>query len=154
MHANNVDLRGMPVQHIAKVASRASFMVQCLALCSLLRDPGNLRLTIKYSVALILPPSMARRVTACIDQEAGFSFRLPHKLTLSRARMSLDVAYICFHRDLNHQRLEAGGVVRYAILDSSPQGHRNFERINVMTIAKRDLHQMLLDTNLLRYFWV
>jgi hypothetical protein len=152
MHANIVDLRGVPAHKHGKAAYHATFLVQCLAVCNLLRDSGNLRLAIKYAVALTLPPSMARLVTARIDAEDGFSFHLPHKSTLSRARMALDVGYMCFIRELNHRRLDRG-VVRYAMLDSSPQGHRDFLLINITTIDKVQLHQMLLDTNVLQQFW-
>lgn len=54
--------------------------------------------------------------------------------TLTRARLTIDIAHCLHYRAQNTAQLEAGGCVRYILVDSSPQFHRDYEMVLTKSI--------------------
>jgi len=119
------------------MAYKASFLIQCVCLSHAVHDSKNLSKVLQRAVTLALPPSLARVITACL---LDGSIRVPSKATLSRSRIAVDVAFMSWHRMRSKRcRAEGGGAVRYIMMDSSPQGHHNYELIQQTSVLYCDL---------------
>ena len=147
------DVRGVAPGGFGLLSYRTSYLINVLVVCSLLRDSSRLRMAVKYAVALVLPPSMATQIARHVDAEGRAGLHIPDKSTISRARFMLDVALMCFFREYNHRMLAGGGMARYGMLDSSPQGGRDLLLVSVMSIPRDRLPELFICANQLHSFW-
>ena len=127
-----------------KMAYRSTFIIQCLLLSSHLRDAGDLKQVVVQAVKLVLPESLAKIVLGALERQDGDRVRLPTATRISRARMTVDAAYMLHCRQQNHEACANGGMVRYVMVDASVQGHFDFELIRVTSMRTCDTGNMYL----------
>ena len=121
---------------------KVSFLLQCVVMSHMLRDSGQLMYSIRSVVQLIVPPAISAVILERLSAEDPLRLDLPSPSTLTRARFALDTAYMSYCRAQMKSSFAKGGCKRYYMMDSSPQGHRDYELISVMSIETQDLDGM------------
>ena len=133
---------------------QASFIIQCLLLGSHLRDVSNLKKVLLTAVNVALPKIFAEAVVETIRSDPyGLGLRVPSPSKITRARLSADVALMLHRRDVNRTADESGGCVRYVMVDSSVQGHYDFELVRITSIKHSDCKEMFLHAMELHNLW-
>ena len=128
----------------SRLAYQSSFLIQCLLLSSHLRDASDLKEVVVRAVRLVLPRAFAETVLQGIEGQGAGQVKLPSASRLSRARFAVDVAYMLYCREQNAVAEQSGGVIRYVMVDSSVQGHFDFELIRVTSIKSNQIGDMYL----------
>jgi hypothetical protein len=123
---------------------KVQFLVECVLLSGLLHVDGSLKQALQGAVRLCLPPHVANVVSQTLDNG---SLQIPSGSTISRRRLMVDVAYMMHRRALNDKF--GRGAVRYIMVDSSPQGGRDYELVVVTSIAGPCLLQAFRDARCL-----
>ena len=129
----------------ARLPYRASFIIQCLLLSGFLRDSSDLQEVVIRAVRLVLPETLGHAVLQSLegsDSASGQKLKLPSAAKVSRARFAADVAYMLHCRNMNQEAERAGGLTRYVMVDSSVQGHYDFELIRVTSLRTNQLGEM------------
>ena len=110
-------------------------VVDMVMLADKLRDAGNLAEVIQRVLRVVFPPDLNEMV-------ASFTARVKklHKSQISRAHLTLDVAFMLHKRVEN---LQCPSKVRYLMWDSSPQFGRDYQMSLVQEIRKEDLPLVL-----------
>lgn len=117
------------------VAYRTGFLLECLILSFDLRSASTLSSSLQHAVRT-LPPAWSSSLKALLHG----SHSMPAPATMSRARLYVDVGFMLykqayFSRLLGERQLP----VVYGLVDSSPQGGRNWELTQIDYIAGADL---------------
>ena len=94
--------------------------------CQYLKSDHKLRESCIWMLKLTLPKSVATHYCQKL-QGSPEPMRLPSASTITRTRGRIDVAWMIIFRKLLHFMLSNGGVSIYPMVDSSPQGNRNYE---------------------------
>ena len=120
-----------------KVSTEA--LVNMLLFSETVNDSGRLKLAVEQALRSIFPPEMCQGM---LDASAVAIAALPHKATLSRFKLSLDVGFMLFYRLCNMKHQEAGTTqCKYLVWDSSPQFNRDYELALVESVAEDDLRR-------------
>ena len=102
---------------------QSAFLLECLVMSFALRDAGTLETSFKQAVRLLPPVWSSSLGNLMRDGQC-----MPSAATLSRARLYVDVGYMLFrqnyHEGLIHEEFPPA---LYGLIDSSPQGGRNWE---------------------------
>eukprot|EP00971_Amphidinium_carterae_P135327 2681698-Amphidinium_carterae.3 len=114
---------------------RIESLIQALMIAEDLSADGNLRSTLVAVCRYLMPHDVAQRYTATLQDPTT---KVPSKFVLSRARCTIDVAYMLHWRRINS---EDGDAVRYVTVDSSPQYHRDYLAVLVKHIPSTALEQ-------------
>jgi hypothetical protein len=100
---------------------RIGFLLECLVLSFGIRSASDLQVVLGHAVQL-LPPAWRSSLAALMKADAT----LPSAATMTRARLYVDVAYMLLKRKQFETLLESRPVF-FGLIDSSPQGGRNWE---------------------------
>lgn len=134
---------GVDVLH-NNVPYNAAFMINVLVQADMLRSDADLSDHVKRSVRMLLPPCLAAPVCELVDNA-----KLPHKSTISRWRLLLDTSLMLWHRGQRGASVSNAGFVRWMMVDSSPQGHRDYEMVMSSFAKVNDLSRMMYIVNAL-----
>ena len=148
LHQGVLQLRGR-VNSAGQLPYQASFLLKTLLMCSHLRDCSDLKKVLRRAMDMVLPKSLAHELTTKF-LESGDKLKLPKPSKLSRARFMLDTSLMVFNRQTNAKDLlfaqkEQCGPIRFAMVDSSVQGHYNLELLRVVSIAADHAAELLVD---------
>ena len=130
---------------------RAAFVIEVLMQCDLLVSDASLQDSVKQALKLILPRSLLPMFLQMVEQH-GF----PGRSQISRWRLLLDAAFMLQVRAERRLHWQQGQrFVRWMMVDSSPQGGRDYELIVMSRALVADLphalslleimHNMCLD---------
>ena len=122
---------------------KASFLIQTLIMRAMLANDAALREVIAMACKMVLPATIQGQVLSVIENPHDFP--LPHQSTVSRWRVCLDAAFMMYCR----QHYPPSGFIRYAMVDSSPQGGRDYELIVVCHVVQEQLPQLVRAANAL-----
>ena len=107
----------------AKTTShRTAYLFKCFLLSGLLRSDDSLADTLLLAARTLLPVAVADMFA---DQMHDKSARPPHKSTISRKRLIVDVAHMLYMRQVFDDVLQQKCAI-YIQIDSSPQGLYSF----------------------------
>ena len=121
--ANSLAIRGR-VGGSSRVPYQASYLVKCIVLCFHLRDAASLRKVLERAVDIIVPKGFAEAV---LQPLKSGELKVPSASKISRARLTVDVAFMLSQREANKAAVRNS--VHYVMADSSVQGHRDFELV-------------------------
>ena len=93
-------------------------MMNCFFLCGLLQNKNVLADVLKMACRILLPGNQADTI---LGSFADRMRPIPHKSTLSRLALRVDVAYLLYTRRRLQESLDDGGLVVYPMVDASPQ---------------------------------
>jgi hypothetical protein len=111
---------------LQKFASyKAGFLLECLVLTFALRSASDLKSTLVHAVQ-VLPPVWRSSLLSLMRDDAS----LPSAATLTRARLLVDVAFMLMQQRIFRDLLQTRPVL-YGLVDSSPQGGRNWELFEI-----------------------
>ena len=144
MHQGILSTRGRVTA--SNLPYQAAFLIKCLMLSCYLRDSKNLKKVLERSVEAVVPRSMSGAVL-----EALKDVHLPTPTKLSRARFIVDVAFMLFKRTVHSSSLDSS--VRYIMVDSSVQGHHDFELIRATTLDLTSAADMYAAAQELQTLW-
>ena len=150
------DVHGRGLSSERPLAFKAAFLVQCLVLCNMLKSDGSLLQVVRSAVSMVLPSWLATPIVQRLECDApdGDRIVLPHESTISRARLSVDTAYMSLMSSRLQKEIAANErCVRYYLVDSSPQGHRNYELISETKFSRRDGPRLLEAAHCLERLW-
>ena len=117
----------------AGTQDRMRHLIRCLFLAEDLVADGSLKAVLTQAVCILLNPEAAAELIASVAQA-----HIPDKSELSRARLTIDVAHCLHWRSRNTAHMEEGSV-RYVLIDSSPQFHRDYELVLTKSIRVEHL---------------
>ena len=143
-HSGIVEARGRA--SFRNLPYQARFVIQCMLLSYYLRDAGNLRKVLQRAVQTIMPASLAEAVLKPLEDA-----QVPSASKMSKARLTVDVAYMLFQRQRNLSSVLR--TVRYVMVDSSVQGHHDFELIRVVSLDMNQAGEMRAAAERLRALW-
>ena len=118
---------------------RAAFVIQVLLQCDLLKSDASLKESVKQALMLILPKSLRSMFLDMVDEHVS-----PSPGHISRWRLLLDAAFM---KQMRMQRrkdwAEHRACVRWMMVDSSPQGGRDYELVVLCKAYLEDLQHAL-----------
>ena len=135
-----LELAVAEVQH--KIGSRPSleqridWLFRYVFLADHLAVDSSMRAVLLQAASVLISPEFAKKLDT--PKSGGALPCVPDAASLSRARLTCDAGHMLMRRDENRQ-LHEEGCVRYLMVDSSPQYHRDFEMILERTVRLRDL---------------
>ena len=116
-------------------ALRHSRLLSFLSLAELLKSAEHLAMSIERACSLVLSVAELQ----VIRQELAV-LPPPDKGTLSRFRLSADVAFMLWQRVQHHlEHLRHEDFCRFMLWDSSPQYHRDYELILMESVSRWEL---------------
>ena len=146
LHQGVLQLRGR-VNAAGQLPYQASFLIKTLLMCSHLRDSADLKKVLRKAMDMALPKSLARElITKFFD--SGEKVKIPKPSKLTRARFMLDAALMIFNREINCKDLcmqKPHSPIRFAMVDSSVQGHYNLELLRVVSIDGDHVVDLFVD---------
>ena len=129
-----------PEKAIAKSAPyRAAFVIQVLLQCDLLKSDTSLKDSVKQALGLILLKSLLCMFLDMVEEHVN-----PSQSQISRWRLLLDAACMMQTR-LRRQEdwMQGRSSVRWMMVDSSPQGGRDYELVVLGQAYLDDLQHAL-----------
>ena len=121
----------------SKLPYQAHFLVQCMMLTYHMRDAAALKKVLARAVQVVVPRAFAH---AILEPLQDGTMKIPSASTLSRARLTTDVAFMLSVRSANAR--QSDNVVRYVMVDSSVQGHHDLELIRCVCLDTLKAEQM------------
>lgn len=109
--------------HVSNAKYNVTVVLEGFLMGGLLSNSAHLRDVLVSAARLLLPPSLA---TPLCNRLTDRTFRLPCASTMSRNRLTVDVAYMLTVRELIAELLQ-GAASAFVMADSSPQGGRDYE---------------------------
>ena len=121
------------------VAYRAAFIIQVLLQCDLLKSDGSLKDSLKQALRIVLPKSLQPMFLDLVEQHIN-----PSASSISRWRLLLD-ASLMLHIRAERRKEWADGrrSVRWLMIDSSPQGGRDYELVVMARAFLPDMPQLV-----------
>ena len=114
---------------------RAAFVIQVLLQCDLLRTDASLKDSVKQALALIIPKSLLPMFLDMVEEYIS-----PSPGQISRWRLLLDAAFMLWTRnDRRKAWSEDRSFARWLMVDSSPQGGRDYELLVMSYASVSDL---------------
>ena len=120
-------------------------IVDMIMLADKLRDAGGLAEVMQRVLRVVFPPDLSEMATAFLARVKKL-----HKSQISRAHLTLDVAFMLYKRVEN---LLCPSKVRYLMWDSSPQFGRDYQMSLAQEIRKEDLPLVLRGFRTLMDAW-
>ncbi len=126
------------------VSYRAGFILEAMNLSFGLRSAGSLTASMHQSFRLL--PETWRSSLSCLMSSAESDSVHQHVMaspaTLSRARLTVDVSLMMLMRERHDELLHASvPPVVYILVDSSPQGGRNWELTELQIVRGEDIRR-------------
>ena len=119
------------------MAYKTGFLLECLVLSFGLRSASTLPVTVKHAIR-VLPPVWVASLTKLMQGDRT----LPSAATLSRARLYVDVGYMVYLQQVHAGMLDATEPpVLFGLVDSSPQGGRNWELFEMYGVLGSNLNR-------------
>ena len=112
-------------------------IIDLVLLADKLKDGGDLQTVLRKSLKIVLGPDLQDLGEALLQQT-----RKMHKSQVSRARLTLDVAFM-LHKRVQNKRNGDKAKVRFLMWDSSPQYGRDYQMGLVQEIQEEDLPTLL-----------
>ena len=101
------------------------FLVTCVMFSGGLQDSSAFLDALRLALRVCLPPSAAESVEQFVRARQDTQ-KLPSATTLYRHRSTLTWGSVLLLREKHDQMIAEGGLVRYTMIDSSPQGHYDY----------------------------
>ena len=118
---------------------RAAFVIQVLLQCDLLKSDASLKESVKQALMLILPKSLRSMFLEMVDEHVS-----PSPGHIRRWRLLLDAAFMKQMRVRRQKDWEEHRAsVRWMMVDSSPQGGRDYELVVLCKAYLDDLQHAL-----------
>lgn len=130
LHEGVLQLRGRVNSNT--LPFQAAFLIKSLLVCNHLRDSSDLKSVLRKAIDMVMPKTLAREYIQEFFESK--ELRIPNAPKLARTRLVLDAALMLFNRG-RHRNVQGKENVRYAMVDSSVQGHYNLELLRVVSIG-------------------
>ena len=121
-----------------KRAERAKHLIECLMLADNLSADSSFRDVLVRTVRILFDSEYSNSLLDMLAPGAKV-VRIFDQSELSRGRLTVDVAFMAWHRKCN---AEKESLVRYILVDSSPQFGRDYQIILTKQIKSADLLQL------------
>ena len=152
LHQGIVQMRGRV--NSDKLPFQSEFLLKCMLLSYHLRDCGSLRAVLTRAVDMVVPSMFRSSLLEMLQNHGRSRLKLPDKSKLSRARLTVDVAYMLHQRQLNSASLQQPGTfVRFIMADSSVQGHHDFLLIRTTKLDMSKAANMFQSARELLSLW-
>ena len=125
---------------------RAAFVIDVLLQANLLVSDSSLKASVKQALKMVMPKSLLPMFLDLVEQHID-----PNTSRISRWRFLLDAAFMLYTRaerqkDWQQQR----PCVRWMMVDSSPQGGRDYELIVMSRAYVSDLQHLIAIVDIMR----
>lgn len=131
-----------------KLRYNVDWMLRVLMLSDCLRSSAGLAQAVKHALHLVVPPVLLPVFAVVLDDPSAWQ---PVAGTVSRWRLLLDGAFMCWHRSRNTD--SSGEAVRYVMADSSSQRGRTFQLTVIQSIPLLELPRCFRDVVDLTTMW-
>ena len=144
LHQGVVQLQGR-VSSAKRLPYQAAYLIKTLLVCNHLRDASDLKKVLRRAIEMVLPKSLTQEIIAKFFHPRHAP-KIPSASSITRARFILDVALMLFNRERNCKEIDRQQeTIRFAMVDSSVQGHYNLELLRVVSVDSSEVVELFLD---------